>query len=172
MTTSKDKVTTQQVTVVNVTQNIHVRKVVLPSKTVVNKIITIPEKGNKPKKTSPDKLAKRRLYKKIRQRQKQAEKRKSREKQGDNSNLKHPSSEKEIVDSSVLPTSDTLHNVDQKNLPIQCDNQILHTSVSATTTDVREEISQDCDESNLKDTISTKNNPAMTYSEIVKKIVR
>ena len=110
------------------------------------------------------------MYKKKRQRQKQAEKRKSREKQGDKSNLKHPSSEKEILDSSVLPTSDTLHNVDQNNLTIPCDNKISHTSVSATTTDAREEISQDCDESNLKDPISTKNNTAMTYSEIVKKL--
>jgi hypothetical protein len=65
--------------------------------------------------------------------------------------LKHPSSEKEILHSSVLPTSDTLHTVDQNNLTIPCDNNISHTSVSSTTTDVREEISQEYDESNLKD---------------------
>jgi hypothetical protein len=43
MTTSKDKVTSQQVTVVNVTQNIHLRKVLLPSKTKVTKIILGPK---------------------------------------------------------------------------------------------------------------------------------
>ena len=39
MTMSKDKVTSQQVTVVNLTQNIHLRKVVLPTKTKVAKNI-------------------------------------------------------------------------------------------------------------------------------------
>ena len=93
-------------------------------------------------------------------------------------------------------------------MEIPCDNKISHTSVSATcnTTDVCEETSEDCDQSNLKDppcvnkithrsvlptsittdiceeksdhmdvdyiTISTKDSTVMTYSEIVKKIVR
>jgi hypothetical protein len=47
MTTSKDKVMSQQVTVVNVTQNIHLRKVVLPSKTKVTKIVLGPKTKQK-----------------------------------------------------------------------------------------------------------------------------
>ena len=74
--------------------------------------------------------------------------------------MKDPYSEKQIPNSSVLPTSNTtdvcektLDNVDQNNLKIPCENKISHTSVSATsnTTDVYEETSEICDQSILKD---------------------
>ena len=74
--------------------------------------------------------------------------------------MKDPHIEKQIPNSSVLPTSNTtdvcektLDNVDQNNLKIPCENKISHTSVSATsnTTDVCEETSENCNKNNLKD---------------------
>ena len=79
LTMSKDKDTSQQVTVVNLTQNIHLRKVVLPNKTKVVRKLAV-DKNETSRKKIKNKLSDKEKMKILKKKQKQRQKRKERQK--------------------------------------------------------------------------------------------